>query len=106
MLNNITRLELINHSKIKHAIGRLISLYKSEKDFNSVYFSIQDNGRTLKIFISNDEVRRNFTSEDDTHIDEVVTQYYEENLIGKFTDEQSEYIQDILKDFAKHYILL
>ncbi len=106
MVNNITRFELINHATNKHNLGRLITLYKSMGDFGGISFSVQDNGRTLKVFISNDEAQKNLTSEEDVFINEVVDQFYEENLIGKFSDEQSEFVKDTLKDFAKHYILL
>ena len=47
----ITRLEIINHAKNEHKIGRLLTLYKSMGDFNSIELSYQDGKRTLKIFI-------------------------------------------------------
>lgn len=49
--NKITRVEVINHAKNDRAIGRLLTLYKMLGDFNTVELSIQDGGRTLKIFL-------------------------------------------------------
>jgi methylglyoxal synthase len=54
-MENITRLEIINHANNNHAIGRLLSLYKSRGDFENIELSVQDEGRTLKVFISGDE---------------------------------------------------
>jgi len=49
----ITRLEVINHATAEHGnpIGRILTLYKEFGDFNTVELSIQDGGRTLKIFL-------------------------------------------------------
>jgi len=48
-----TRLEVINHSSdINNPIGRILTLYKELDDFNSIEISIQDNGRTMKIFLN------------------------------------------------------
>jgi hypothetical protein len=49
----ITRLEVINHSSdINNPISRILTLYKELDDFNSIEISIQDNGRTMKIFLN------------------------------------------------------
>lgn len=50
----ITRIEVINHAKNSHPIGRLLTLYKIFGDFENVELSIQDGGRTLKIFLDGD----------------------------------------------------
>ena len=47
----ITRLEVINHAKNDHPIGRILTLYKEMGDFTSIEFSYQDGKRTLKIFL-------------------------------------------------------
>lgn len=47
----ITRLEIINHAKNDHSIGRLLTLYKELGDFNSIELCYQDGKRTLKIFL-------------------------------------------------------
>ena len=47
----ITRLEVINHAKNDHPIGRILTLYKELGDFTSVELSYQDGKRTLKIFL-------------------------------------------------------
>lgn len=50
----ITRVEVINHATAQNGynIGRILTLYKEMLDFDNVELSIQDNGRTLKIFLS------------------------------------------------------
>lgn len=48
----ITRLEVINHAKNDHPIGRILTLYKELGDFTSIELSYQDGKRTLKIFLS------------------------------------------------------
>ena len=47
----INRIEIINHASNDHPIGRLLVLYKEMFDFEGVEISIQDGGRTLKIFL-------------------------------------------------------
>lgn len=49
----ITRLEVINHATAEHGIpiGRVLTLYSEFGDFNTVELSMQDGGRTLKIFL-------------------------------------------------------
>jgi len=48
----ITRLEVINHAENNLQFGRALTLYKSMGDFQNVELSYQDNGKTLKIFLS------------------------------------------------------
>ena len=50
-LTNITRLEVINHAKNDHPIGRLLTMYET-KDFRNIDMQFQDDGKTLKIFVS------------------------------------------------------
>ena len=50
-VEKINRLEIINHAKNDKAVGRLLTLYKELKHFNSLEFSVQDDGETLKIFL-------------------------------------------------------
>jgi hypothetical protein len=49
----INRVEIINHATTENGngIGRLLTLYKEMGDFNSIELSIQDGGKTLKIFL-------------------------------------------------------
>ena len=49
----ITRLEVINHATAEQGIpiGRVLTLYKEMGDFNTIEFSIQDSGKTIKIFL-------------------------------------------------------
>jgi len=47
----ITRLEIINHAKNDHPIGRILTLYKEMGDFTSIELSYQDGKSTLKIFL-------------------------------------------------------
>ena len=48
----ITRLEVINHAKNDKPIGRILTLHKILNDFDFLDIEIQDEGRTLKIFLS------------------------------------------------------
>jgi len=48
----ITRLEVINHAKNGKDIGRLLTLHKELNDFTSLEVDLQDNKRTMKIFLS------------------------------------------------------
>jgi len=49
----LTRLEIINHAGASERInfGRCFGAHKDLDDFNSLTFSVQDGGRTLKIFL-------------------------------------------------------
>jgi hypothetical protein len=47
----VTRLEIINHAKNDHPVGRILTLYKDLGDFKSIELSYQDGKRTLKIFL-------------------------------------------------------
>ena len=50
-LDLIDRVEVINHAKNDYSIGRLVVLYKKFLDFKNVELSLQDDNKTLKIFI-------------------------------------------------------
>lgn len=54
--SKISRLEIINHAKNNLPIGRVMTLHKSTHDFDSIEFSLQDGGKTLKIFLDNEEL--------------------------------------------------
>ena len=49
----INRIEVINHASVLNgrAIGRILTLYKLLGDFNSIELAVQDDGKTLKIFL-------------------------------------------------------
>jgi len=47
----INRIEVINHANNDLTISRLLTLYQELGDFNSIQISIQDSGKTLKIFL-------------------------------------------------------
>jgi hypothetical protein len=49
--SKINRLEIINHAINNHPIGRLLTLYQN-KDFNNIEISLQDDQKTLKIFLN------------------------------------------------------
>jgi|TARA_R110000803_G_scaffold190827_2_gene253417 hypothetical protein len=52
-VDNIDRLEIINHVvDSRHEHGRLVVLNKVHGDFKNMEFSLQDDGKTLKIFIN------------------------------------------------------
>ena len=49
----LTRLEVINHAGTSKELrfGRVFSAYKELGDFDTLSISIQDDGRTIKIFL-------------------------------------------------------
>lgn len=49
----ITRIEVINHATTEHglAFGRILTLHKEIGDFKNIELAVQDQGRTLKIFL-------------------------------------------------------
>ncbi len=49
--SKIDRLEVINHASNDKPIGRILTLYKELGDFNSIELAVQDNGKTIKIFL-------------------------------------------------------
>ena len=57
-LEKISRIEVINHANNRYPIGRVVTLYKELDEFDSVEISIQDGGRTMKIFISSDREKQ------------------------------------------------
>lgn len=50
-VKKLDRLEIINHAKNNMAVGRLLTLYKELEHFHNLEFSVQDDGKTLKIFL-------------------------------------------------------
>jgi hypothetical protein len=50
--SKITRIEVINHAKNDYSIGRMLTLHKELGDFDIAEISIQDGGRTMKIFLN------------------------------------------------------
>lgn len=54
-LEKISRIEVINHASNRYSIGRILTLYRELEEFDSIEISIQDNGRTMKIYISSDK---------------------------------------------------
>ena len=50
-IDDITRIEVINHAKNKLPTGRLVVLLKNMEDFDEIEVSVQDDGKTLKIFL-------------------------------------------------------
>lgn len=50
--SKITRIEVINHADNNKPVGRLLTLYKELNDFHTMDISIQDGGRTMKIFLN------------------------------------------------------
>lgn len=51
-LDEINRIELINHAENHFEKGRILTLYESRGHFNKVEISIQDDNQTMKIFLS------------------------------------------------------
>lgn len=49
--SKVTRLEVINHAYNRHPVGRMLTLHKELGDFDSIEISMQDGGKTMKIFL-------------------------------------------------------
>ena len=58
-IEKLDRIEIINHAKNDKPIGRLLTLYKDLGHFGSLDFEIQDNGKTLKIFLNQNKHESN-----------------------------------------------
>lgn len=50
--SKITRIEVINHAKNDYSVGRMLTLYKELGDFDIAEISMQDGGKTMKIFLN------------------------------------------------------
>lgn len=50
--SKITRIEVINHAKNDYSVGRMLTLHKELGDFDIAEISMQDGGKTMKIFLS------------------------------------------------------
>lgn len=50
--SNVTRFEVINHAVNNDKIGRLLVKYKEKEDFNNLEIAIQDDGKTMKVFLT------------------------------------------------------
>lgn len=55
----------------------------------------------IKRFNENSEL--NISDVSDSNLKFLIDQYFEENLIGKFTDEDGEFVKEIIRDFIKNY---
>lgn len=60
--SKITRIEVINHAKNDYSIGRILTLHKILGDFDIAEISIQDDGRTMKIFLNSFVKQENDTT--------------------------------------------
>lgn len=47
----------------------------------------------------------NISDVSDSNLKSLIEQYFEENLIGKFSDEDGEFVKEIIRDFVKNYYL-
>lgn len=50
--SKVNRIEVINHANNSYQIGRLLTLYKELGDFDVADISMQDGGKTMKIFLN------------------------------------------------------
>ena len=39
----------------------------------------------------------------DSNLKSLIDQYFEENLIGEFSDKDGEFVKEIIRDFVKNY---
>ena len=56
-VRNVDRLEIINHATNDKNIGRLLVLYKELGHFDKLDFQVQDDGKTLKIFLTSNPTK-------------------------------------------------
>jgi hypothetical protein len=45
----------------------------------------------------------NISDVSDSNLKSLIQQYFDENLIGKFSDEDGEFVKEIIRDFVKNY---
>jgi hypothetical protein len=57
----------------------------------------------MKKHIGNFKKFRLTESISDNDLESLIQQYFDENLIGKFSDEDGEYVKEIIRDFVKNY---
>lgn len=43
--------------------------------------------------------------EKEDNLKPIIDQYFEENLIGKFSDSDGEFIKEIIRDFVENYLV-
>lgn len=41
---------------------------------------------------------------DDSNLESLIQNYFDENLVGEFSDRDAESVKNIIKDFVKHYL--
>jgi hypothetical protein len=61
--------------------------------------------KDLKHVKSFNEATENLNISDvsDSNLKSLIDQYFEENLIGKFSDNDGEFVKEIIRDFIKNY---
>ena len=50
-VSKINRFEVINHAVNGHPEGRVLVLHKEFRQFKELTISVQDDGKTLKVFL-------------------------------------------------------
>jgi hypothetical protein len=45
----------------------------------------------------------NISDVSDSNLKSLIQQYFDENLIGKFSDDDGEFVKEIIRDFVKNY---
>jgi len=56
----------------------------------------------IKRFNESDE-NLNISDVSDSNLKSLIDQYFEENLIGAFSDKDGEFVKEIIRDFVKNY---
>jgi hypothetical protein len=49
------------------------------------------------------EENLNISDVSGSNLKSLIQQYFDENLIGKFSDEDGEFVKEIIRDFVKNY---
>jgi len=61
-----------------------------------------ENNKHIESFNEHQE-NLNISDVSDSNLKSLIQQYFDENLIGKFSDDDGEFVKEIIRDFVKNY---
>jgi hypothetical protein len=61
-----------------------------------------ENNKHIQSFNEHQE-NLNISDVSDSNLKSLIQQYFDENLIGKFSDDDGEFVKEIIRDFVKNY---
>lgn len=83
-------------------IGRLIcadGFPAHEKSLKDGYYEIDNIANILDEYVK----QFNTSAVSNSNLKSLIDQYFEENLISKFSAEYGEFVKEIIRDFVKNY---